>query len=193
MEKTHIYNKYDDYIKFQLEKTTNKSKQNKWLGSEWQLKINIFKFLFNNIIDLIQNRKKAICLGSRTGQEVVALRELGIKDTIGIDLHEFKPYTIKGDIHNLQYNDNTFDLAFSNIFDHSLHPEKFIEEVYRVLEPNGIFILHLQIGINQDKYTEVIIKDIKKFLKLFNKFTIIKENKINSGLIAMNYEYIFKK
>ncbi len=193
MKKTHLYENYDDYIKFQLKKTSDKSKQKKWLGPEWQVKIDIFKNLFNNNINYIKNKKNAICLGSRTGQEVVALKDLGITDVIGIDLHEFEPYTIKGDIHNLDFDLNHFDFAFTNILDHSLYPEKFASEVTRVLKKNGIFILHVQYAINQDKYTEVIIENINQVEVLFKGLKLIKKNKIESGIIAMNYEFIFVK
>ena len=193
MNRTRNYKSYQDYINFQLEKTNNKNKQKKWLGDEWRLKIDIFKNLFINNLQLIKDKNKCICLGSRTGQEVVALQELGIQDTIGIDLHEFKPYTIKGDIHNIDFPNEHFDLAFSNILDHSILPNKFIEETYRILKPGGIFILHLQIDISQDKYTEVIITNKNEFQKMFNKFKILQNNKIDSDIIAMNYEYIFMK
>jgi len=108
-------------------------------------------------------------------------------------LHEFKPYTIKGDIHKIDFADETFDIAFSNIFDHSLYPEKFSSETYRVLQKNGIFILHVQLGIDQDEYTEVHIKNKQSLVELFNNFTILKEGKIESGKIAMNYEFVFQK
>ena len=120
-------------------------------------------------------------------------KELGIEDTIGIDLHKFEPYTIEGDIHDLKYEDNTFDLEFSNIFDHSLYPEKFISEIYRTLKPGGIVIIHIQFGIGQDKYTETIVESLSAIKDLFNKFQLIKEGNIESGLIAMNYKFIFKK
>jgi len=193
MQQTHKYNNYEDYINFQLKKTSDKFKHRKWLGKEWRLKINIFKKLFNSNLELIQKSKKAICFGSRTGQEVVALKELGIEDTIGIDLHEFKPYTILGDIHNLDYIKDTFDFAFSNILDHSINPEKFISEVYRVLKKNGIFILHIQFGVDQDEYTEVIIENIDNIKTLCKSFKLLKTNEINSGIIAMNYEFVFQK
>ena len=193
MINTHKYTKYEDYVNFQLEKTSNKEKQKKWLGTEWKLKINIFKKYFKANMDLIKNKKKAICLGSRTGQEVVALKELGISDTIGIDLHEFPPYTIKGDIHDINFDDNTFDLAFSNIFDHSLYPDKFAKEIFRILKTNGIFILHYNIGDKLDKYTEVYINSDLALKSLFNKFNIIKEQNINSTIMGLNKEIIFKK
>jgi len=193
MKKTHNYNNYNEYVSYQLEKTSDKKKQAKWLGPEWQEKINIFQKLFNNNIQYLKNKKNAICLGSRTGQEVVAFQNIGVKDCIGIDLHEFKPYTIKGDIHQLDFMDNTFDLAFSNIFDHSLYPEKFAYETYRVLQKDGIFILHVQLGIDQDKYTEMIIENKDSIIENFKIFKLIKEGPITSGKIAMNYEFIFQK
>jgi SAM-dependent methyltransferase len=193
MIKTHNYTNYNEYVLYQLEKTSDKEKQSKWLGPEWNEKIDIFTKLFKSNIDLIQNKKNAICLGSRTGQEVVALKNIGITNCIGIDLHEFKPYTIKGDIHKLDFSDNSFDLAFSNIFDHSLYPEIFASETYRVLEKDGIFILHVQLGIDQDKYTELIIENKDNIIEIFKNFKLIKEGPISSGKIAMNYEYIFKK
>ena len=189
MKKTHNYNTYQEYVDYQLIKTSDKDKQKKWFGKEWEKKINIFYNLFKKNKLLIKDKKNAICLGSRTGQEVVALKKLGINNCIGIDLHEFKPYTIKGDIHNINFSDNHFDLAFTNIFDHSLYPEKFVSETYRILCKNGILILHLQLDIKQDKYTEVIVEDINILKKLFidNNFEIVSEDHIKSGCIAMNY------
>ena len=193
MKRTHSYKKYEEYLEHQLEKTSDKNKQSKWLGEEWLEKIEIFKILFKRNEVYLKNKDNAICLGSRTGQEVVALQELGVTKCIGIDLHEFKPYTIKGDIHELKFKDNIFDLAFSNILDHSLYPEKFASEVSRVLKKDGIFILHVQLGIEQDKYTEIVINDKDYIVSLFKNFTLLDEKVIESGKIAMNYEFVFKK
>jgi len=193
MIKTHNYKNYDDYVKFQLKKTSDKKKQKKWMNEEWQKKIDIFFNLFKNNENVIINKENGICLGSRTGQEVIALKNMGVKNCIGIDLHEFEPYTIKGDIHNLDFKDNTFDIAFSNIFDHSLYPEKFVSEVFRVLKKDGIFILHIRLGKDLDSYTEVYITNLDTLKELFNNFTIVNEGKINSGIIGMNYEIILKK
>lgn len=204
--RTHRYTDYEDYINYQKEKTLNKEKQRKWLNEEWNLKIRIFKSLFLNsfsklginqthISQTLYNKyiKKCLCLGSRTGQEVKALRDLGIEDTIGIDLVEFPPYTIKGDIHNLNFENESFDMEFSNIFDHSIYPGKFISEIERTLKPNGICILHIQIDIKQDKYTEIIVNNLNDIEKLFKKSKLIIKTPIKSGIIAMNYELIFKK
>ena len=125
--------------------------------------------------------------------KVVALKELGVKEVIGIDLEEFPPYTIKGDIHDIKYENETFDLVYTNILDHTIKPTKLAEEIYRILKENGIFILHYQYDCHQDIYTELVIKDIEYIYKLFNKFSIEKTRDIDTGIIAMNKEIIFKK
>ena len=99
---------YNDYIKKQIEKTADPKKIQKWKGIEWEIKVNGFRNLFKRNQEFVNNKKKALCLGSRTGQEVFVLRELGL-EAIGIDLVEFLPFTIKGDIHNLIFEDKTFD------------------------------------------------------------------------------------
>ena len=194
MKKTHEYKNYEEYVNYQLEKTNDKMKQKKWLGPEWQLKIDIFTDLFKSNIELINDKKSGLCLGSRTGQEVVAFQNLGVKEVIVIDLHEFKPYTVKGDIHSFDFENETFDLEFTNIFDHSLYPEKFSSEIFRTLKKGGIFILHVQTR-KGDKYTEVEIKDIEEIEKLFQPLKLIKKNNISkkSKLIAMDVEFIFIK
>lgn len=190
----HNYKSYEDYVNYQLIKTSNKDKQKIWMGKEWRMKIDIFKRLFNNNLNLIKNCENALCLGSRTGQEVVALNEIGIKSVIGINLHEFLPYTIKGDIHDLKYDDNTFDLEFTNILDHSIMPEKFLSEIHRTLKPNGILILHIQLGIDQDLFTETVIEKEESLIELLElNFKILIKNNIDSGRIGMNREYILHK
>ena len=74
-----------------------------------------------------------------------------------------------------------------------MYPEKFATETYRVLQKDGIFILHVQLGIDQDKYIEVIIDNKESIIKIFKEFKLVKEGPIQSGKIAMNYEFVFQK
>lgn len=128
---------YEDYIKKQIEKTADPKKIQKWKSIEWGTKVEGFRDLFKRNQEFVNNKKNALCLGSRTGQEVFVLRELGL-EAIGIDLVEFPPFTIKGDIHNLIFEDKKFDLLFTNILDHSLHLEKFVHEMERVTKKGGL-------------------------------------------------------
>jgi len=64
-------------------------------------------------------------------------------DAIGIDIVPYEPYVILGDIHNAPFEDASVDFVFTNIFDHSIYPQKFISEMQRVLKPGGHVLMHL--------------------------------------------------
>ena len=186
------HKKYEDYINKQLEKTLDPIKIKKWQGEEWQIKVDGFRHLFKRNEEFLQNKKNSICLGARTGQEVFVLRELGL-DSIGIDLVEFPPYTVKGDIHNLEFDNKKFDLIFTNILDHSLYLEKFISEMERVCIEDGIIILNIQENIPGDDYSENVINDPEPIIKMFKNSTLIRNRKIKNIVDQMNRELVFRK
>lgn len=193
--KIKIFNRhssYEDYVKKQIEKTLDPKRISRWKGVEWQTKIDGFESLFKRNEEYITNKKKALCLGSRTGQEVFVLRKLGM-DAIGIDLVEFPPYTIKGDIHNITYEDGIFDLVFTNILDHSLYLQKFVSEMERVSTKGGIIILNIQENIPIDDYSENIIHDTKPIIELFKNSVLLKNRRIKNTFDSMNRELIFEK
>lgn len=183
---------YEDYIKKQLEKTLDPKKIYKWKNTEWDKKVNGFEKIFDRNKKYLQNKKKGICLGSRTGQEVFVLQKLGL-DTIGIDLVEFPPYTVKGDIHDLQFKDKEFDLIFTNIIDHSLYLNKFISEMERIATKGAHIIINLEVNVVADDYSENFLTDPKKIIEMFHNSSLIKNRKIKNTFDKMNVEIVFEK
>ena len=186
------YNNYSDYLDHQRKKTTNPDKIKVWLGEEWDIKYYGFLELFKKNKKFIENKKNALCLGSRTGQEVKSLIDLGI-DAKGIDLVPFPPYTIEGDIHNINIPDNSIDLIFTNIVDHSLYPKKFCSEMERISNSKGIIIIHLQRGIDGDIYSENLIRDPEEIISYFKNFKLVENRKIKNSFDLMNWEIILEK
>ncbi len=183
---------YSSYINKQKEKTIDPHRIAMWKGAEWEVKLDGFRKLFERNKNFIRDKKKGICLGSRTGQEVVALKEIGI-NCIGIDLVSFPPYTIKGDIHNLKYKESSFDFVFTNIFDHSLYPEKFVSEIERVCSKNGIILINLQINNFGDDYSENIVYNPSAVENLFKNSSVLISKKIKNTFDSMNHEIVLKK
>jgi len=183
---------YETYVKHQKIKTTDTEKIQKWLNEEWQIKYEGFKDIFERNRLYIKDKKNALCLESRTGQEVKALQDLGL-NAIGVDLVAFPPYTEVGDIHYLKFNDGAFDFIFTNIMDHSLYPEKFIFEMERVCKTNGVIIIHLQLGENHDEYTETILHGPKPIVSLFNSSKLLVSKPISNLHDQMHWEIILKK
>lgn len=183
---------YQEYINKQKSKTLDKQRIEIWQNEEWDLKFNGFKEIFLRNIEYIKSTNKAICLGSRTGQEVAALRSLN-KEAIGIDLIEFPPFTLQGDIHDLSFNDQEFDFCFTNIIDHALYVEKFISEMERVTRTDGYILLNLQLQIVGDDYSENIIFDPNFIINLFKKCKLITSIPIKNNFDNMNWEILLRK
>lgn len=141
------YKSYSEYIKHQKEKTIDPVRRKKWLDEEWAPKLQAFKECFKQVLgeDLLAKRCLGIC--ARAGQEIQAFRDLGA-DAIGIDLVPCPPLVLFGDMHGIPFPDNEFDIVYSNSFDHSLYPEKFLSEIQRVVKPGGLVLLHLLLGVN---------------------------------------------
>lgn len=188
----HTYNNYNDYVAYQKLKTTDPARVQRLIGVEWDIKLNGFKDIFQRNWEHIKDKKNAICLGARTGQEVKALRDMGIP-AIGVDLVPFEPYTVEGDIHALRYSDNAFDFVFTNIFDHSLYPDKFCSEMERIAQHAGVIVIHMKLGIELDQYTETFVFDAKNVVKMFKQIEVVASRRIKNSFDEMNWELILRK
>ena len=190
------YNNYDEYICHQKEKTLDPNRRKKWLNEEWNQKIIQFNDIFKPYIEnkILIPKMKCICLGARTGQEVIALQKFDLDlDVIGIDIVPYEPYVILGDIHNINFPNNSFDFIFTNIFDHSIYPNKFIEEIERILKPNGHVLMQLQLNVKSDIYAENDINHANDVINLFNNSKCIINKSIKFTSMGMNWEIVMKK
>ena len=183
---------YQGYLNHQKEKSLDPERRKKWLTEEWQVKLQGFRDIFNSHAEVLQECSNALCIGARTGQEVQALRDLGV-DAVGIDLVEAPPLVLEGDMHELSFPSESFDFVFSNSFDHSLYPEKCISEIERVLRQGGWALMHLQIGIAQDEYTETVVTKSSEIVGLYQCSDVIIDRSIPQNFAAMNYELLFRK
>ena len=54
-------------------------------------------------------------------------------------------------------------------------------------------LLHLQMDCHQDSFTEVVINNLDIVKNFFVDCELVMERNIDTGIIAMNYELLFKK
>lgn len=188
------FKNYDEYIEFQKEKTLDKKRRDKWLNEEWNIKTDYFLNIFSELKKEMEIKPNlsALCIGARTGQEVVALNQIGFS-AIGIDIVECKPHVIYGDMHNLDFKSNSIDFIFCNIIDHSLYPQKSISEIERVLNSNGLCFLQVTVGEATDHYGVTEIKSADGILNLFQCSDVIFSRSIKKYSIAQNWEMLLRK
>ena len=185
---------YEEYLELQKLKTNDSTRIERWKTLEWDFKLNGFVKMFKRHSDILKNCNNSLCLGARTGQEVAALMSLGL-ESIGIDLVEFPPYTIMGDIHELPFDNMSFDLAFTNIYDHILYPERFAEQCSRVLRDKGYLILHISLGFDPDKFSVSYVYNEREIIELFQEmgFFLVGSGIISNDYDSMNFELIFQR
>ena len=159
---------------------------------EWNVKLKAFENRFQTFKDkYVFSHSKVLLVGARSGQEVVAMRNIGVVDSIGIDLVEDLPLVLAGDMHSLQFSDNTYDFIFSNVFDHALYPEKFGHELYRTLKVGGYVCLRIQLDAIGDKYTATRVQSIKQVTDALSPMQVVSVEQIK--LLGMDREICFKK
>lgn len=125
------------------------------------------------------------------GQEVEALKRVGVYDSIGLDLVPYPPNVIKGDFHHQPFTDNTFDFEFSNVFDHALYPDKFVGEIQRTLKPGGICVLHVALSRRSDKYSANDLYSVEPLKKLFSGSDLLQSRKVDG--FGLDTEVVFRK
>ncbi|KAI4382493.1 hypothetical protein MLD38_008449 [Melastoma candidum] len=187
------YSSYDSYLQRQLNKTLNPKLRQIWRTRDWDRKIPVFSSFFLRLQSdhLLSNSSKALCIGARVGQEVEALRRIGVSDSVGIDLVPYPPLVLKGDFHSQPFPDDTFDFEFSNVFDHALYPARFVGEIERTLRPGGVGVLHVAIDKKADKYSANDLLSVKGLISLFRRSEVVRVRKIDG--FGLDTEVVFRK
>ena len=187
------YKTYESYIQRQLNKTLNLKLREIWRTRDWDRKIQVFTRFFGELKQkkLLSNDSKALSIGARMGQEVEALKRVGVSDSIGMDLVPSPPLVVEGDFHNQPFEDGTFDFEFSNVFDHALYPEKFVGEIERTLKPGGVCVLHVSVNKRTDKYSANDLYSVEPLKKLFKRSNLVHVRTVDG--FGLDTEVAFRK
>lgn len=134
--------------------------------------VKFYSSVFNDLISdgYLSADSKTLCVeATPTGREVLSLREIGVKNSIGISKKAFRPLVVRGEGHSIPFADDTFDFVFSGggRLGKSLKPLEFAEEITRTLKPEGIAVIHVD-GAATDTYS------FNSFLDLFNSCSLVK-------------------
>lgn len=196
--KLRKYKNYEEYLKHQKSKFKNMESR---LEISFDRRSSDFYNGFKSL--KIKKRSSILCLGSRDGAEVKALRDLGHL-AIGIDLKfpQNNKFTHYGDFQNIPFPNEVFNLAYTNCFDHIQSPTQFLKEVGRILDDEGIFIADLTLGY--DVIESFAIENFKigidliqangfNFDENLSGFNYLQAIKIDESQVGVKPRFIFKK
>ncbi|CAL5353219.1 unnamed protein product [Camellia sinensis] len=134
---------------------------------------NFYSSVFQDLIaeGYLSPHSKSLCIETLTGQDVVALKQIGIADSLGISPKTSPPLVISGRAVRQPFDNNTFDFEFSGNagLDRSPQPAQFASEVSRTLKPGGFFVVHTA---SKDMYS------LNSLLDLFNSCRLIRSRDI---------------
>lgn len=79
---------------------------------------------------------------------------------------------VKADICDLPFDDNSFDVVFCNhVLEHITDDTKAMQELYRVLKPNGMGIFQIPQELSREKtFEDDSITDAKERAKIFGQY-----------------------
>lgn len=79
-------------------------------------------------------------------------------------------------VEKLTFEDNSVDAVFMINVIHYVHKEKAIQEIFRVLKPEGYFFIHFNIDVIDKNDAVDYHHDQEDILKLVSKFKILQKN-----------------
>lgn len=154
-----------------------------------QRAVDYYSSIFQDLITegFLSPNSKVLCVETLAGEDVAALREIAVLDSIGISKKASPPLTVSGEAHRQPFDDDTFDFEFSGNghLERSVRPVDFASEVGRTLKPGGIFVVHTNSA--QDSYS------FNSFFDLFNCCRLIRTSEIDGLDSPSIREIVMKK
>ena len=102
---------------------------------------------------------KVLVIGPKLESEILSIRSYGIlkKNIDAIDLISYSPWIKSGDMHDLPYEDSTFDVIISGwVIAYSDNKQKAVDEMIRVAKDGAI--IGIGVGYTPTSNSEIIEK-----------------------------------
>ncbi|XP_057431397.1 uncharacterized protein LOC130724226 [Lotus japonicus] len=140
----------------------------------WRRSVEYYAAVFQDLIaeGSLSPNSRILCVDTPTGDDVLALEQLGVVDSVGIFKKPSPPLIVQGEAHRHPFPDDAFDFEFSGSggLERSRMPAEFAAEIGRTLRPGGILAVHTAA---RDAYS------FNSFLELFNCCELIRTRDIN--------------
>ncbi|MCI52931.1 hypothetical protein A2U01_0074177, partial [Trifolium medium] len=84
-------------------------------SKEWLDSVTFYSSVFHDLIGggYLSPESKSLCVETPTGRDVFALREIGVKNAVGISKKSVKPLVKSGTGERIPFGDGYFDFVFS--------------------------------------------------------------------------------
>lgn len=127
-------------------------------------------------IQRTQNKLKVISIGPRSEAEIFNLYAYGfkLKNITGLDLITYSPYVHIGDMHQMPFDNSSFDVAIAGwVFVYSENPKLAAKETIRICKDKAI--IAVTASYNNRSLEEVVERHGSLEAKRFDSLDAIKE------------------
>lgn len=136
--------------------------------------VRLYSSVFHDLLaeGFLSPNSKSLYIETPTGQDVFALKEVGVVDSIGISKKASRPLVVSGKPHSLQFGNNTFDFILSGRgpFNGLSRPSDVASELLRTLKPGGFVVVQVRAN---DTYS------LNSFIDLFNYCQLFKSRDLD--------------
>lgn len=155
-------------------------------GKHWENHPILYAERFSEILKSNNFHGELIDLGCGTGRDTAYFQSQNIK-TIGIDISPIEIAVAKEnhpectfkveDAESLNLDDNSIQAYFMINVMHYVDQKKTIREIFRTLKPLGIFFVHFNLSITDQKGNIDYEQPEEEIMNLFNQFSIIERHR----------------
>ncbi|XP_020217269.1 uncharacterized protein LOC109800798 [Cajanus cajan] len=157
-------------------------------GKNWRRSVEHYAAVFQDFIadGSLSPNSRALCIDTPSGEDVLALKEIGVVDSVGIFKKPSPPLIVHGDGRRHPFSADSFDFEFSGSggLERSPRPAEFAAEICRTLRSGGFAAVHAAV---RDAYS------FDSFLELFNCCELIRTREINDVDSSPVLEILMKK
>ncbi|WVZ01311.1 hypothetical protein V8G54_027380 [Vigna mungo] len=167
----------------------------RYASKDWINSVRFYSSVFQDLIagGFLSRAAKSLCLETPTGRDVLALREIGVTDAIGISKRASPSLVKAGDSRRIPFANGTFDFVFAGdgALERSPRPVEFVTEIARTLKPEGFAVFHVKandtysfnsfVGLFNFCCNVVKIKDVIGFDSSKERYVISSDSNSNSN------------
>ncbi|XP_050880869.1 uncharacterized protein LOC127084459 [Lathyrus oleraceus] len=157
-------------------------------GKNWRRSVEYYAASFQDLVaeGSLSPNSKALCIDTPTGEDVLALKEIGVVDSVGIFKKPSSPLIVHGEGYRHPFPEDSFDFEFSGngALENTPKPAEFAAEISRTLRPGGFLVVHTAA---RDAYS------FNSFLELFSCCELIRTREINGVDSSTILEILMKK
>ncbi|XP_061341680.1 uncharacterized protein LOC133288000 [Gastrolobium bilobum] len=157
-------------------------------GKNWRRSVEYYAAVFQDLIaeGFLSPNSRALCIDTPSGEDVLALKEVGVVDSIGISKKPSPPLIVGGEGRRQPFPVDSFDFEFSGNggLEQSPRLAVFAAEIGRTLRPGGFVAVHTAA---RDTYS------FNSFLELFNCCELIRTREINGVESSSVLEILMRK